>query len=391
MHSVKQDEPQRTVSGADPLSLCAIHDPHDFDRLGDEWDALVHRMSQPSPYLLHGYLLASWRHYVGTGAGAILCARREGALVAALPILIQREGVPRVARLMCGRYAGADLALAGGECVNTGVQLLSCARELPIDLLQVIGVEPGAGIDAALEAYGDPLKEEATGAPTVTIEHSWEQTYERNTTSKTRNLHRKRWRQLAAIGKLDVELARSRDELERALDEALRLHRLRWQKRLDDVSDMMTARGAQFQHDVVRGLERTDAARIVLLRLDGRAIAFHYYFVLAGTMFVHRLAFDPEFEKYSPGLLATLRAIELAAAEGVTRVDFGRGSERYKLQLADGVLPLRWGHCLRDGWRGRYGATSLELRHSLRTQLKRSSIVSSAYLTAKSLRRQADD
>jgi len=347
-------------------------------------------MAQPIPYLLHGYLLARWRHYAGTGSVAILCARREGALVAALPLLIKRESMARVAKLLCGSFAGTDLALARAEPLSTAEQLLSHARELPLDFLRLHGLKPGACIGAALEAAGETLKEEEIGAPALTIEHSWEQTYARNTTSKTRSLHRRRWRQLAEIGSLDVQLARSREELEPAIDEALHLHRLRWRENPDDYTDLTTARGSEFQREVVRVLAPTDTARIALLRLDGRAIAFHYYFVLEGTMFVHRLAFDPEFGEHSPGLLTTLRAIELAAAEGATSVDFGRGEERYKAQLADGVKPLRWGVCLINGQRGRRAAAGARLRDGVRRQLKRSSNLTRAYRTGRFIRRRAD-
>jgi CelD/BcsL family acetyltransferase involved in cellulose biosynthesis len=379
-------KPSHGSGGA--LSVSTIHDIQDFERLEDEWDSLVRTMAQPSPYLLHGYLLARWRHYAGGEGVAILCARREGLLVAALPLVIKRERMARVAELLCGRYAGADLPLARAEPLSTAQQLLSRACELRLDFLRVRGLEPGACIGTTAEAAGETLMEEEQGAPAFTIEHSWERTYARNTTSKTRNLQRRRWRQLAEIGSLDVQLAGSREELELALDEALRLHRLRWHGRHDDSSDFATVRGSQFQRDVVRLLAPTDTARIALLRLDGRAIAFHYYFVLEGTMFVHRLAFDPEFHEHSPGLLTTLRAIELAAAEGVTRVDFGRGEERYKLQLAEGVQPLRGGLCLINSRRGRHAATGEKLRLGVRRQLKRSSTLTRAYRTARSVRRE---
>jgi CelD/BcsL family acetyltransferase involved in cellulose biosynthesis len=376
--------------GGGALSVSTIHDIQDFERLGDEWDSLVRATAQPSPYILHGYLLARWRHYAGGGSVVILCVRREGALVAALPLVIKRERMARVAELLCGNFAGADLPLARTEPLSTAEQLLSRARELRFDYLRLWGLAPGACIAAALEAGGETLMEEEQGAPALTIEHSWERTYARSTTSKTRNLHRRRWRQLSEIGSLDVQLASSREELEPALDEARCLHRARWHGRKDDSSGFATARGSQFQRDVVRLLAPTDTVRIALLRLNGRAIAFHYFFVLEGTMFVHRLAFDPEFGQHSPGLLTTLRAIELAAAEGVTRVDFLRGDERYKLQLADEVQLLRGGLCLINSRQGRYAAAHERLRLGARLHLKRSSTLTRAYRTVRPIRGRAD-
>ena len=371
------------------LSVSTIHEIEHFEALSDEWDSLVRTMAHPCPYTLHGYLLARWRHYAGGGSVAILCARREGVLVAALPLMIQRKGMARVAHLLCGNFASTDLPLARAEPLSTAEQLLSRARALPLDYLRVWGLEPGACIGAALEAAGETLMEEERGAPVLTIEHSWEQTYARKTTSKTRNLQRRRWRQLSQNGDLDVQLASSREELELALDEALRLHRLRWHRGTHDSSDFATARGSQFQRDVVRLLAPSDTARIALLRLNGRAIAFHYFFALEGTMFVHRLAFDPEFDRHSPGLLTTLRAIELAAAEGVTRVDFLRGEERYKLQLADEVQPLRGGLFLINSQRGRYAAAGAKLRRVMSRHLKRSSALTRAYRSSRSIGRPA--
>ena len=155
----------------------------------------------------------------------------------------------------------------------------------------------------------------------------WDEVYRAKTSSKTRNLHRRRRRQLSELGRLEVDVAREADELVPALEEAFRIHDLRWQGRPDG-SDFASAVGREFQREAVVALARSDVPRIVLLKLDGRAIAFHYYFALEGAMYVHRLGFDPSFARYSPGLVNTLDTIETAAAEGLTRFEFLGGAER---------------------------------------------------------------
>src|SRR5690349_3886461 len=49
------------------IEVETIADERDFAALHGEWDALVLAMPRPSPFLLHGWLLAWWRHH-GTGA-----------------------------------------------------------------------------------------------------------------------------------------------------------------------------------------------------------------------------------------------------------------------------------------------------------------------------------
>ena len=95
-----------------------------------------------------------------------------------------------------------------------------------------------------------------------------------------------------------------------------------------------------------------DIARIVTLRLDGRPIAFTAFFVLGGSMVLHRLAFDPAFGRWSPGVLATHDALEAAAAEGVQRVEFLGGEEPYKLAWRTRLEPLYEGFGLARGAKG---------------------------------------
>ena len=72
--------------------------------------------------------------------------------------------------------------------------------------------------------------------------------------------------------------------------------------------------------------------------------------------------YDPAYARYSPGLVLFMRLAEAAAADGVTRIDLGRGEESYKTSLktgehrvAEGTLAARpmgglWAR-RRDPWR----------------------------------------
>ena len=89
-------------------------------------------------------------------------------------------------------------------------------------------------------------------------------------------------------------------------------------------------------------------------------------------MYVHRIAFDPAFGRFSPGVINTLDAIETAAAEGATRVEFLGGAERYKVELADHLEPLYQGFGLAGSLRGRAAVAGRLGGIRLRKKLKRS-------------------
>jgi CelD/BcsL family acetyltransferase involved in cellulose biosynthesis len=338
-----------------------------FDALAPEWDDLVRAMPRPSPFLLHGWLGEWWRHY---GAGAELAvhvARRRGRLVGALPLVVRRRAGLRVASFMGDRQAVLpDVLLAPGTDGDVCEQLV---RRLSCDVVDFHGLPAGSRIASALGPRLDAIAR--VEAPVLDIAGGWEAVYQAKTSSKKRNLHRRRRRQLGELGRLEVAVARTRDELVPALEEAFALHARRWEGRPDG-SCFATSAGRRFHRAVVERLAEIEVPRIVTLRLDGRAIAFHYYFALAGSMYVHRLAFDPALGRYSPGLVNTLDAIEAAAREGLTRVEFLGGDERYKVELADRFEPLWHGFGVASGVRGRAYAAGHVAGIRMRMRLKRS-------------------
>jgi len=309
----------------------------EFDALATEWDDLVHAMPRPSPFMLHGWLTEWWRHH-GEGAQlSVTVAREDGRLVAALPLVVRRRAGLRVASFM-GEHAAVlpDLLLAEDADPSVGPQLAWLAPE-HCDVVDFHGLPAGSRIAEAFPTRLSLI--ERIEAPVLDISAGWDEVYRTKTNSKKRNLHKRRRRQLGELGEVTAITARELPELEPALEEAFRLHAARWNGRPDG-SCFATPAGQRFNRSVLRRLAALDVARITLLQLDGRAIAFHYWFAMAGCMYVHRLAFDPAVGRFSPGLVNTLDAIEAAGNEGLTRVEFLGGDERYKVELADGFAPL---------------------------------------------------
>ena len=206
----------------------------------------------------------------------------------------------------------------------------------------------------------------------------WEAYYKTRLSSNQRALRRRRTRQLAKLGTLETTIARTREELATALEDAFELHARRWQGRPDG-SDFGTTIGKDFQREGTAALAELDIPRIVTLKLDGRPIAFAYYFVLERTMCCHRLAFDPELARLSPGLVNRYEALENAFAEGVTRVEFFGGMERYKMELTDKTEPLHEGLGLPGTLAGRAVVASRLNGIRFRRFLKRSPAIRRFY------------
>ena len=366
------------ASTAGELTLETIASEASFAPLEAEWDALVRSRPRPSPFLLHRWLREWWRHYGEDGELAVHVARRDGRLVGALPLCVRPKYHLRVLSFVGGDDSTlADLLLADGEPPETAAALAERGAASAQDFADLSGLPTDSRLVSELGGSELTLIQRSE-APVLDLPADWDEVFRSKLSSKKRNHYRRRRRQLSELGSLEVAVARTPEELEQALDDAYALHDLRWQGRPDG-SGFATPTGRRFHHATARALAPLDVPRIVTLKIDGRAVAFHYYLALEGRMYVYRIAFDPSVGRLSPGAVNTLDAIEVAAAEGATRVEFLGGAERYKLELADRFEPLYEAFGLARTVKGKVAVAGRMSGIRVRKQLKRSSTLRRIY------------
>ena len=86
-----------------------------------------------------------------------------------------------------------------------------------------------------------------------------------------------------------------------------------------------------------------------VLYVGERPIAAHFGLRSRTVLSCWFPAYDPEFAKYSPGLVLHLRMAEAAAAAGIGMLDLGRGAAEYKDALKTGELTVHEGAVVRPG------------------------------------------
>lgn len=358
-------------AGRSGLTLATLSDADSFSKLAKDWDELVRSMPRPSPYLLHGWLSEWWRHFGAEGNLRVQVAHRDGRLVSALPLCLRsRHGVKALEFVGGGGSMLADVLLADGEEPSTAALLVRRAAASGHHFADLFGMPEGGLLHEALGSRDLRLVARSE-APVLDLTPDWETVYREKTSKKRRSLHRRRRRQLSALGTLETSVAHTEAELEAAIEDAFLLHERRWQGGRD-TSGFVTDRGKQFERAALRVLAQIGVPRIVLLRLDGQAIAFSYTFVLERRLYAHKLAFDPRLGRHSPGVLNVLDTLALAAEEGLTRVEFLGGAERFKVELADRFEPLYEGIGMTNGAVGLAAAATRLRSVRLRLRLKRS-------------------
>lgn len=321
------------------LTMSVISDAAGLEALAHEWDPLVLAAARPSPYMLHVWVTAWWRHFGMGSALAVITARRGSTLVGIAPMFIRRQRGLRTCEFL-GSYESAlgDLLIGPGDDGSVAKALLASLAELPFDYLDVFGA-PAGGVFRQLATDQRLHHVRRVEAPVIHMPHGWEAVYAARVNSKRRAMHRRQMRTLEEVGTVSWTTAHTPEAVEIELEDAFELHARRWQGRPDG-STFGLATAHAFHREATRALAAMDAVRLTTLRVDGRPVAFSCNLLLGRTLYAHRLAFDPAFGPYSPGRATAYRAIADAASAGVTRVEFLGGDEQYKLSIADSCEPL---------------------------------------------------
>jgi len=374
-----QDDAQGAVGSPEAaVRIDTVSSESDFERLADCWDELVRAMPRPSPFLLHAWLLEWWRHY-GRGRDlAVHVAYRGDRLIGALPLAVRRHAGLRVTEFFGGTWALlADLLVAQGEDVSSVTGLVERAAASEHDFANLFGLTGPSRLVAALPPDALHLVERLE-APVLDLSGGWDALYNSKMSSKARSARRRRLRQLKELGRVDASVARSREELEPALEEAFRVYALRWQGRRDP-SGFITPTGTRFHRVALLRLAEMDAVRLAAIRLDGRAIAFALALQLAGRTYGLTKAFDPAYGRFSPGSEAKLLSLETAAAEGVARVELLGAAADHKRSFVDGFAPIYQGIGLARTLRGRAAVEALVSGIRIRRKVKSSDTARKLY------------
>ena len=348
-----------------------------FERLSGSWDELVRAMPRPSPFLLHSWLLDWWRHYGAEHDLAVHVAYRDDHLVGALPLYVRRRNGLRVSEFLGGTWAFlADLLVAPGED-RSAPSLLEHAGSSGHDFVNLFGLSESSRLVAALPPAALHLVERLE-APVLDLSPGWEAVYCTKLSAKARRRRRRRLRQLQALGMVDASVARTREELEPALEEAFRVYALRWQGTRGP-SGFASPMGIAFHRAALLRLADDGVPRLTTLRLDGRVIAFALALQLCGRTYGLTRAFDPEYGRFSPGLEAKLRSLEAAADEGIVRAEFLGAAGSHNRALTDRYEPICEGIGLAQTLRGRAAAQTLLGGIRVRRAVKRSATARKLY------------
>lgn len=293
-----------------------------FDAVMAEWQLLADARPEATVFVGPSFTTALWEVF---GAGAkrrLVVVRRDDAVRGVIPLAltIERRGVLRYRQLgfLRNRHTLRNLALVeDGDLVPT-LRLMAAEAEtiffenVPVDFGRRVlrsALEAGL-IDAGLQQGRNHCR--------IDLAQGW-RAYLATRSGNFRWQLKKRARQAAELGTVDIRQITDRAELKEALPVMFALEARAWQG--SDAGAAMDDADRDFHARLVDVLPERELGELWLLSIGGRTAAALRLLRRHDVLYVHAMYYDPELARVSPGTLLFARALESAADRGIAAVD----------------------------------------------------------------------
>jgi CelD/BcsL family acetyltransferase involved in cellulose biosynthesis len=321
-----------------------IYTTDGFKKLKDTWEELLEASTSNCFFLTWEWLFTWWRHLSGGRKLFILCVRSEKQTIGIAPFVIRdaRFGILslRTVEFLGSGSVGSDyldvIARRGSEeeVVDRLAKYL-VENKVMLELAQ-LGKSPLALRLAERLAHKNRYRSlllKTDVCPYIGLGGQTWNSYLATLGSSHRGNFNRRVKQLQNDFEVRFELARTEEERRRFLAALIALHHKRWQaKRASEA--FSTPDIVSFHEDLsLLALER-GWLRLFVLWLNGRPASALYGFRHDDRFYFFQSGLDPEYSRYSVGLVTMGLAIKNAIEDGAEEYDLLHGGESYKFLWA---------------------------------------------------------
>lgn len=290
-----------------------------------EWDDLAYKSG--SPFLTHCWLNA-WLNAFGDGDPLwLLLDDEHGSLRAGVLLQRRRGKLTAAANVHSGDWGSV------ARDSQARVELWAAMADLGIDRIQLRAIpedsEDTSSVSASLVEAGYRIATVAgPRSPWLELPSSWDDLLE-SVSGNLRSQVRRRRRKLDEAGSVEVRTA-SPSSFDADFDTFLRLEASGWKGEAGTAIRSNSATERVYREFGRAAIER-GWMRLVLLELDGQAIAGDYGCAFAGRNAHMKTGFDEAYSHLSPGFVLRTEVLRCSIAEGLTHYDFLGEADRHKM------------------------------------------------------------
>ncbi len=303
--------------------------------LKEEWGKLLMASPFRNPFLTPTWNENWLRHFGQSLEAKVLAFRDSNRNLVALGTFVgsQKEGKGFSLLGSSDVWDYRDLIIIPGWEEQVCRSLAGYFRESPWEYLELKGISefsPTARFfPVFMQSYGFAVEQEVEEiAVYLDLPSGWEIFLE-GLNSKNRHELRRKVRRLEK--ETNFEFSRADDPLGLSgkMEIFFDLHR----KSRKDKEEFMTPEMKTYFAEIAARFQERGWLSLTFLKIEGREVAAFLSFEFSGTEYVYNSGYDPEFSRFSPGIVLAALCIRQAIEKRLMRFNFLRGKEKYKYQL----------------------------------------------------------
>src|SRR5689334_4415381 len=319
-----------------------------FEGLRRDWDDLLQASSSDCFFLTWEWLHSWWKHLAGQRELSLLPVHSKGEIIGLAPFSVRSARFsPTVVELLGAGIAGSDyldlIARRGreAEVIDALVDFVS-ERKWVLELGQLRRSALAVRLGDALATRTDYRSYEMTTdvCPYISFGGCTWESYLAGLGSSHRANFQRRLKQLRRDFSFRFERAATEQQRAEFLAALVDLHRRRWREKGASEA-FSTPDIVAFHHEVTRLTFERGWLRLFVMWLNDRPAAALYGFQRNGRFYFFQSGLDPEYSRYSVGLVTMGLAIQSALEEGAEEYDLLHGNESYKSLWAKETREIR--------------------------------------------------
>lgn len=301
-----------------------------------EWEALLPKSPFPNPFLTPTWNEIWMRHFGKDLQIKVILLRETGGGLVGLGTFAEFHGNGRNKLKLLGStdvYDYRDILIDGDRGDETLGQFARIFAEGPWTEIELSGISEFSPtirlLPPILRLFHFQVTEVVEEVSVyLNLPPTWEEFLAR-LDSKDRHELRRKMRRLEREASFEISDTGEGSSLAERMEVFLDLHR----KSRKDKAEFMTPAMESFFQEIAERFQKKGWLTLPLLRVEGKEVAAFFSFWFQGTEYVYNSGYDPEFGRWSPGIVLAARCIGRAIERGDSRFHFLRGREDYKYHL----------------------------------------------------------
>jgi CelD/BcsL family acetyltransferase involved in cellulose biosynthesis len=307
------------------------------DPLRREWETILSARRLRNPFLTPLWNEVWLKHFgKSLQAKVILFRAAEGTLLAVGAFSNPVEGRSQKGLILLGSTDVCDyrdIIITPGKEEEVLSALVRFFAEGPWEYLELNGISELSPTIQFLPPLMQPfgfrvIQEVEEVALYLELPQTWDGFLQR-LNSKDRHELRRKMRRLEKETAFEVLRVDDGSYPSSKMEIFFDLHR----KSRKDKAEFMTPEMEDYFREISARFQERGWLSLSFLTLSGKEVASFFSFDFSGTEYVYNSGYDPEFARFSPGIVLAGHCIRRAIETGMTGFNFLRGREEYKYHL----------------------------------------------------------